>query len=138
MKELGITTTNCYPKSSFLKDNIVFIGCFKSELEEDFYFYNTYDQKIYHLPKTPTEGLEKDVFNNKTKYLVPISKAIEIWEDRPYEELPDLAYSKMTLRHYACIKLGVPDSGIAWLDQLIKKSRKGRAAKEAYWLSQQD
>lgn len=101
----------------------MYVGCFKSELEDNFYFYNTYDQKIYILPKQPTDGLQKDVFNGKTKYLVPLSRANSIWEDRPFEELPDLAYNKMTLRHYACIKLKVADSGLAWLDKLIKDSK---------------
>jgi len=102
----------------------VYVGCFKSELEDNFYFYNTYDQKIYGLPKmADTSVFSKDVFNGKTKYLVPLSRAEEIWEDRPFEELPDLAYSKMTLRHYACIKLKVADSGLAWLDKLIKESK---------------
>lgn len=32
-------------------------------------------------------------------------------------------YSGMTLRQYAAIQLRVPDSGLAWLDKMIEKSR---------------
>lgn len=118
-------TTNCYPKSSFLKDETVYVGCFKSELEDDFYFYNSYDNKIYKLNKIPDLSiLKKDTFNGKTKYLVELSKTSMVWEDIPFEELPDLAYNKMTLRHHACIELGVANSGLAWLDEIIKSRRR--------------
>ncbi len=38
-------------------------------------------------------------------------------------ERDDVPMSAMTLRRYACIKLGVPESGLPWLDSLIRKSQ---------------
>ncbi len=35
----------------------------------------------------------------------------------------DVAYPGMSLRQYAAIKLGVPDSGDKWLDEMIVKSQ---------------
>ena len=54
----------------------------------------------------------------------------------------DLSYEKdgihyrltsdgMTLRQYAAIKLGVPDSGADWLDEMIVKARRTHIAIEA-------
>jgi hypothetical protein len=41
------------------------------------------------------------------------------------------AQSGMTLRAYAAIKLGVPDSGIDWLDDMIRKSVRDEFAGQA-------
>lgn len=37
----------------------------------------------------------------------------------------------MTLRQYAAIKLGVPDSGTDWLDAMIRKSNRDKLAMAA-------
>jgi hypothetical protein len=37
----------------------------------------------------------------------------------------------MTLRQYAAIKLRVPDSGIGWLDDMIRKSQRDEFAAKA-------
>lgn len=128
MKELGVNSTNCYPKSSFVKNDEVYVGCFERELKEDFYFYNTFDKKLYVLRKPDEKELinwERETFNNKEKLLIPLksSKIEVIWEDKPYEELPDETFNSMTKRQYACIHLKIPESGITWLDELIKRSR---------------
>lgn len=40
----------------------------------------------------------------------------------------DEEYSGMTLRQYAAIKLGVPDSGTDWLDEMIRAASRDRMA----------
>jgi hypothetical protein len=37
----------------------------------------------------------------------------------------------MSLRQYAAIKLGVPDSGLPWLDDMINASNRDRFARQA-------
>lgn len=126
LKELGIDTENCYPKKSFIKDLIPVVGMFEKEFQDDFYFYSDYQKKIYKLPKQTQaqfENFEKDVFQGETKRLVPLSICEIIWDDKPFEELPDEQYDKMTVRKYACIHLKVPKSGLPWLDALIKESQ---------------
>lgn len=110
-----------------MKDNEVYIGCFERELKEDFYFYNTFDKKIWKLSKPEDKDLivwEREVFNSREKILVPMKsgKLHSVWEDKPYQELPNKSFSAMNLREYACIHLGVPESGEPWLDELIRKS----------------
>lgn len=123
LKSLGITTKNFYIKSSFVNDNEVYVGLFKSELEEDFYFYNNYDKNIWKLPKQEDIGeFVQELFQGKMKYLVPMSKSMLIWENKPFEELPDEQFSRITIRQYACIHLKTPNSGTPWLDTLIKES----------------
>lgn len=123
LKSMGVNTTNCYPKASFIKEDEIFVGLFKREMEEDFYFYNRFDKKIYALRKPNNlDSYEEDKFQGKTKYLVPLKECEVIWEDKPYEELPDKPYKEMTLREHACIQLRVPDSGLPWLDHIISKS----------------
>lgn len=124
LKNLGIITTNCFPKSSFVKGDDVYVGFFKREIEDDFYFYNTYDKKVYKLPKVENIDIyTKDEFNGKVKYLIPLSSAEVLWEDKPFEELPDKSFAQMTLREYACIHTRVPNSGNRWLDEIIKQSK---------------
>jgi hypothetical protein len=76
------------------------------------------------MPKVENTDLyQKDDFNNKVKFLIPLSKAEVIWEDKPFEELPDRAQNTMTLREYACIHTKVPNSGTPWLDEIIKQAK---------------
>ncbi len=126
MKTLGITTENCYPKTSFVKNDNIYIGCYGRELKDDFYFYNTYDKKVYLIKKGTDIELaswEREMFNNKEKILVPLKVAKIIWEDKPYETLPDDKFTTMTLRDYACIHLGVAETDKPWLNALITKSK---------------
>lgn len=119
LKELGIITENCYPKNSFLKDGLPVVGCYKRELNEDFYFYNGYNKAIY---KVPFKVINPWLFDGLTeKYIIPDCDWELIWEDKPYVELEDVPYRDMTLRQFACITLGIPQTGVVWLDELIKK-----------------
>lgn len=125
LRELGIDTDNCYPKKSFISDFVPVVGMYENEFTEDFYFHSDYQNKIYKLPKLSTEvldTLQKDVFQGKTKRLVPLSMCEIVWEDKPYEEPLDVPFEKMTLRQYTCIHRGVPKSGLPWLDAIIKES----------------
>lgn len=124
LAELGIVTQNCYPKSSFPRDGDIHIGLFRREMNEDFYFFNTYDKKVYQFPKPEDpEKYEKDSFKGNTKYLIPLHECKMIWEDKVYVELPDIPHKEMTVRQFACITLGIPKSGLDWLDQLIKEKQ---------------
>lgn len=120
IKELGYTSTNIYPKKTFLVEGEVVIGLYKRELEEDFFWFNTRDEILYKVPKPPNlEAFKQDPRTDK--YLIPLEYCEAIWEDKPYEELPDAPYKDMTLRQYACIQMRVPASGLPWLDELIKQ-----------------
>ena len=67
------------------------------------------------------QKLPKDVQTDR--YLVDSVFWKEVWQDKPYVELPDIPYREMTLRQFTCIHLKVPESGVPWLDELIKKSK---------------
>jgi hypothetical protein len=124
LKELGIETENYYPKKTFMWNDVPSIGVFKRELTEDFYFYNDFNNRLYKIPlmeKEVIDTLEVDKYNGRTKLIVPLTEAKVIWEDKPFVELPDIPFSGMTLRHYACIHLKRPESGLAWLDKLIQE-----------------
>lgn len=131
LNELGIISTNCYPKTSFLSDGVPSIGCFPSELKnEDFYFFNKFDSKIYRVPFNKDF---KDVYKLDTsislkdrevkKYVVPLHLAEVVYEDVPFKPLPDKSFREATLREYACIHLKVANSGNPWLDEIIKQSQ---------------
>lgn len=125
--ELGYFTNNYYPKKSFASKSLadICVGLYKKELGEDFYFSNSYDGKIYKLPKPMSIDLyTKEDFMGNVKYLVPLTHCTVIWEDKEFEELPDLPYNNLTMRQYACIHLKIPQSGISWLDRLIEESKK--------------
>lgn len=118
LKSLGIDTTNVYNKKTFLDQNIVVVSMFESELREDFYFWNERDNKIYKLPGSQNkQSFTFEVSSNR--YFVPFSLFLVVWEDKPYRELPDKPFSNITVREYACIHLGIPNSGNEWLDNLI-------------------
>lgn len=124
LSEKGLVTDNCYPKTSFLVDGQPTVSLYKSELDGDFYFYNSFDEKLYKLGELEEDefvGLQREEFKGKTKYQVPLRLATVIWEDRPFKELPNKAYKDMTLREYACIQLRVAKSGNPWLDEIIEE-----------------
>lgn len=123
LASLGIETTNCFKKSTFLLEGTVYVALYGSETKDNFYFFNLYDKKIYLFEKT-TDVSEYKQDEGTKKYLVPISHCTVIWEDKPFKELDDIPFKEMTLRQYACIKLKVPETGITWLDTIIKKSHK--------------
>lgn len=124
LKELGIHSTNCYPKKSFMHNSTWHVGLYKSELESDFYFFNEFDKTLYMFKVEPKccEQYEMELFNGKTKYLIPLHDCINIFEDKPYEEKIDAPFRDITIRQYTCIHLRHPDSGLPWLDLLIKKA----------------
>lgn len=119
LRGLGIQTDNAYPKSTFVYDGEVVVGLYEREMKKDFYFFNNYDKKIYKW-KVGT-SLEYSTDPKTGKYLIPMVDCSTVWEDKPYVELVDEKFSAMTLRHYAAIHLKVPDSGIPWLDEMIRK-----------------
>lgn len=120
LKDIGINTLNAYPKKSFLHNGIVVISCYKRELKEDFFFYNSFSNSIYKIPLQDIDFLEFDT--SREKYIIPETKWEKIWEDKPFEELPDVPFKEMTLRQYACIQLKVPETDLPWLNEIIKKS----------------
>ena len=123
LKELGINTKNAYPKSSFINVSEPCVGLYEREMKEDFYFYNKYDKKIYKFPESLGINSNKYDYDDITeKYLVTMHDCELVWEDKPYIELPDAPYKDMTLRQYACIQLRIPNSGLSWLDNLIKQT----------------
>lgn len=123
LSELGIITANCFPKSSFMKGGEPCIGLFKRETLDDFYFFNTFDKKIYVFKKVENILMyDVDTFMGNTKYIVPLSECSLVWEDKEYVELPDDPYNTMTLRDYACIQLKYPGSTKEWLNTLIKEA----------------
>ena len=127
LKELGIVSKNYYPKNTFLKEGVVYVGMFRNELEDDFYFYSAYNKTIYHLPKQENVNeFEIEPYKEMKKYLVPLERARIVWEDKPFEELPDELFSKITVRQYAFIHLKTPESGLPWLDDMIRKSLPGQ------------
>lgn len=121
--DMGITSDNVYPKSSFPYGRQIVVGLYEREMKSDFYFFNKYDGKIYLFNK-PEDIRDYDVDSKSEKRMVPLEDCKLIWEDKPYVELPDVPFSNMTLRQYAAIHLGVSDSGLPWLDEMIKQSRK--------------
>lgn len=123
LEELGIKSSNVFPKKSFLFEDVPSISCFKRELLSDFYFYNSYDRKLYILKKSELTDFQTDEFNGVIKYIVPLSKCEEIWEDVPYVELEDVSFKDMTLRDYACIHLKIPKSNHGWLNELIRSAK---------------
>lgn len=124
LKELGITSTNAYLKTSFNHKGELHVGCFERELRDDFYFYNKPDGKIYKINKfEDTSILEEDNFQGNLKYLVPLDACDIVWEDKPFVQLPTEPFNKMDLRQYAAIHLKVPQSGLAWLDEMIKQAK---------------
>lgn len=136
LHELGIETDNCFPKSTFPHNKIISVGLYEREMRSDFYFYSKYDQKIYVWKKKVFSGstnraddlvgVDRDpklyeIDKTSDKRMVPLTDCEVIWEDKPFVEKQDIAFSNMTLRQYACIHLGIPDSGLDWLDNLIKE-----------------
>lgn len=118
---MGIFTDNCYPKSSFIYDGDVCVGLYEREMKQDFYFFNKYDNKLYKWIYGSIE--RKYMLDQKTdKFMVPLHDCVTIWEDKPFVELPDLPFRDMTLRQYACIHLRIADSGLEWLDNIIRQT----------------
>jgi hypothetical protein len=103
---------------------VPYVGFFRNELVDDFYFFNPFTKKIYKLPKiADISSLQKNEHEGKIKYLVKLDNTIPIWEDKEVVALPDKPYRDMTLREYACIHLKIADSGNTWLDVLIAESK---------------
>jgi hypothetical protein len=122
LAEMGVNTDNVYPKSSFIYDDIPCIGLYKREMVKDFYFYNKFDKKIYVLKYNPAPDPMYKYDEDIEKYMVPLTECEVFWEDVPYVEPKDSAFKDMTLRQYACIHLRIPNSGLDWLDNLIKQT----------------
>lgn len=151
LKELGINTNNCYTKKSFYWNDKLSIGCYPRELKEDFYFHNHLDDKIYFISAANAVSCEFDVdlFNGSDRYIVPLEECSVIYpvsttctttkyemseeiekltkqiEEKPFEELEDSQFAKMTLRDYACIHLKVAETDKGWLNEIIKKATPG-------------
>ena len=123
LERMGISTVNAYPKSSFLHEGDVHVGLYEREMKDDFYFFNKYDSKLYVWKKNTSDEPDTYAYDSVTeKFMIPMSDCELVWEDKPFVEKPDKPYKEMTLREYACIQLRVPDSGLPWLDTLIKET----------------
>ena len=124
-------------------------GLFDYEFAEDYYVYDKLG-RVLRIPATDDfrELYEVDLgwkeTHKRIKYVVPLAglepadkpknnlKLVKKEEEPEVEQedesidipedLPDLPKSNMTLRQYACIHLGVPATGLAWLDDIIMKS----------------
>jgi hypothetical protein len=120
--EFGIITTNFYQKKIYKGT----VGIFPTEMKEDFYFYDSSSEKYYKFAKREDPSYYS-VDNEFGKHIVPLTDCeILIKEEKVTEEIyiepEDVPFKTMTLRQYACIHLCVPDSGIEWLDKIIKRS----------------
>ena len=126
LKELGILSENYYPKKTFLHNGMVVVACYERELKEDFYFYSEFEKTLFRIPAetvaTELKKLYKDMDSNK--YFIPRDLWADVLKDEEYVELPDTSFREITIRQYACIHLGVPNSGLDWLDILIKESKR--------------
>lgn len=124
LEELGIISENYYPKKTFFHKGLVVVACYERELKEDFYFYSDFEKTLFKI--SPNDIILKDLYldMNSNKYFVPRDKWIEVFkEEEEYVELVDESFRDITMRQYACIHLGVPKSGLPWLDLLIKESK---------------
>lgn len=119
----NIETTNAYPKKSFLKQGIPTIGCFGSELKEDFYYYNQYNEKYYKLPQFDYKQYPTEEFNNSIKYQIPCHLAVELKIEgvEEYKELEDAHIDELTFRDLCAILWHKPVSNNTWLNELIGK-----------------
>lgn len=122
LKEIfGIETTNCYPKKSYLRDGMAHIGCYGSEIDKTFYFFNEFDKK-YYVFKGNKENYDTENFMDKIKYQIPLA-ACEILEPiGEYKEKEDASFhGETTLRDLAAIFLKKPVSNKKWLNDIIKQ-----------------
>lgn len=152
LRAKGIPVYNCNIKNSFKRDGERRVGLFGDELDWDFYFYDNHTSAIYKLPKVKNfrKELQEEPEFGRNRYSAPFSmleliagsdelnsetttttttSRLMLQQDVPEieveEELEDAAMSTMTLRDYACIKLGVPKSTKQWLNDIIKQSKCG-------------
>lgn len=119
----GIETNNCYPKTSYIKEEIPTIGCFSRELDEDFYFYSGFEKKYYKVAKLDKESLGSEKFNGKDKYQVPNNLWIELEETTiPYTEKDDEHINSLTIRDLYAIIQDIPCSNKSFLNKIIKEN----------------
>lgn len=141
----NIDSNNCREKKTFYSDlngGQLSIGCFEEELKEDFYFFVPYHRKYFKLEKRAdiTFYAKDDKYG---KYIIPLSDCEELemlreeveiskndvqrkddWSTVEFfSESEDKPFKEMTLRQYACIHLKVPNSGVDWLDKIIKQAK---------------
>lgn len=140
----NIKTENCREKKTFtslLNGGKTSISCFDWELKDDFYFFVPYNRKYFKLEKRADISYYP-LDTKYDKYVIPLEDCEELemlteeveiplneqkqkddWSKVEFfEEKDDLEFKKMTLRQYACIHLKIPNSGIDWLDKIIKQA----------------
>ncbi len=124
----GIITTNCYPKKTFLREEVPTIGLFGKELKEDFYFIVEYTGKYYKLSGINKENFPKEIFGSSEKYQIPLSLAQEL-KNKPKSNQPEVEFKEqedahfmgeVTLRDLATLFLKKPVSNKQWLNDLVK------------------
>ena len=121
-EKFEIVSSNCFIKKSWLREGIPYIGCFGSELNEDFYWFNEYNGKYYKLPKQDKQLLTSEDFQGRPKYRVPCSYSIELKLDKEYHEEDDANINELTIRDLYCIIQNKPFSNKPFLNNLINHS----------------
>lgn len=140
-KNLGINTQNFYAKKTFKsgKDGKIKISLFPWEMKSDFYCQivtvNELRDKeltIYVVPYNEDNfARDYDEFPKPDgsgqvdrKYIFDLDELKVVY--RHEKEKEDINFKEMTLRDYACIQLGIPESNKIWLNEIIKKKGNGR------------
>jgi hypothetical protein len=125
LKELGIQSTNYTDqKRPYTLNGRVCIGVFPAEASRDTHFYFNLRDILYSISQEDIKSSDLDTFQGKEKYQVPLEKCSIIWEDRPFEEVVDLPFSKMTARMFYAMLQNKPVSNVDWLDALIRQNQK--------------
>lgn len=125
LKELGIETQNFHTKKTYAWNNKACIGIFpvEAEREDKFYFSTNNDEKIYMIASDVVKSCTIEQHYGKDKYQVPLELAVLLWEDKPFTELIDVPFSKITARMFYAMVQNKPVSNVDWLDTLIKQNQ---------------
>lgn len=125
LKELGIETQNYYNKKTYVWNNRVCVGIFPVEAnkEEKFYFSINAEEKIYMISSDTVKSCAIEQHFGKDKYQVPLELATSIWQDQVFVEMPDLPFTKMTVRMFYAMLQNKPVSNVDWLDTLIRQNQ---------------
>lgn len=125
------------------------LGFFPSELRKGEDIYTEFvsaendpedpDRTLYRLRHNPHWETEYETTSKPgdatVRYLIPIAELTKVEGVQPSKKLdkdelslvdPELdpPYNTMTLRDYAAIQLGVPESNKQWLNDMIRKSKR--------------
>lgn len=125
LKELGIETQNFFNKKTYVRNNEVCIGIFpvEADREEVFYFSINSEEKLYGVDRVVVKDCDLEKHFGQDKYQVPLRHATLLWQNQPYVEMPDLPFTKMTVRMFYAMLQNKPVSNVDWLDTLIRQNQ---------------